>query len=90
MHLDKGRSERLVGCSRTTDGSETVIARFYEERHGCESSMALALGQEERSSTGLMPYSGTNCYALGIPNQTPRNAAKQIVRSSRTTSMCPW
>lgn len=89
MRLGKGRSEGFMVCSRTTNGSETVVARFYKERHGCRSSMALALGQEERSSIALMPYSETDCYALGIPNQTPRNAGKQIVRSSRTTSMGP-
>lgn len=90
MHLGKGRSEWLAGCARTTDDSKTAVARFYKKRHACRSSMALALRQEERSSIALKPYSGTDCYALGIPNQTPRNAAKRIVRSSRTTSMGPW
>lgn len=43
-----------------------------------DSNVALALGWEERSSIALMPKSGTDCYALGIPNQTPRNAATPI------------
>lgn len=45
-----------------------------------DSNVALALGWEERSSIALMPKSGTDCYALGIPNQTPRNAATPIER----------
>lgn len=55
-----------------------------------DAHMSGAVGLSQHSSWHLvkrrdiciaqMADSGTNCYAMGIPNQTPRNAAEAIER----------
>ena len=38
----------------------------------------------------MVADSGTNCYAMGIPNQTPRNAAETVARVVENDLNGPW
>lgn len=84
-------AHKLLGIVRSRILDHGFDGRFPLIRNGkTVAALVLALGYEERSSIPLMADSGTDCYAMGIPNQTPINAAELIMRIVENDLNGPW